>query len=355
MRLAILGAGAVGPICAVLAAARGHEAVLWSPSGAGTRGIAGRIRAEGMLSAEAPVTVADSLEEAFAGALAALLAVPANAHAALLPRIARALPTGLPLLVSPALSLSPLVLDLLRAGAGAPPDRAPVGALATTPAGGRRTARDAVRIALVRSEVAVAALPAAAAPEMAALATALFGHRSRPARNVLEVALGNANPITHGALALANLTRMERAEAWNQYEMMTPAVCRLMEALQSERAALAVAWGVEVETVAAYLHRANGVPLGPLAGMTAAIAASAGAVAGPTAVATRYLTEDIPFGLAAWLRLGAAKGVGMPVTSAVVTALAALTGLDLASNPLLDAVDPGALPGLLAAGAGRGV
>jgi len=354
MRVAILGAGAVGPICAVLAALRGHEAVLWSPSGAGTRGLAGRLRAEGLLGAEVAVAVAATLDDAFAGADAALLAVPANAHAGLLPRIAAALPDRLPLVMAPALSLAPLALDGLRAGLGGAPGRAPLGAMATTPAGGRRLGPDSVRVSLVRSEVPIAALPAAAAPQLGALVEALFGTRCPAATNVLEVALGNANPITHGALALANLTRMERAEAWNQYAMMTPAVCRLMEALDSERAALAAAWGVRVDSVAAYLHRANGVPPGPLAEMTAAIAASAGAVMGPTAVATRYLTEDIPFGLSAWLRLAAAKGVAMPVTASVVTALAALTGLDLAANPLLDGLDPGAFGGALAHGIGRG-
>lgn len=354
MRLAILGAGAVGPIAAVLAARHGHEPVLWSPSGAGTRGIAGRLLAEGLLSGEAPVAVATSLAEAFEGAGAAFLAVPTLAYPTLLPAIARALPPALPLLMAPAMSLAPLVLDAARAAAGAPTDRAPIGALATTPAGGRRLAADAVRVTLLRSEVAIAALPARAAPEMAALAGALFGNRYVPARNVLEVALGSINPIAHGALALANLTRMERAEVWNQYEMMTPAVCRLMEALDAERAALAAAWGVRVDSVATYLHHANGVPVGPLHGMTAAIAASAAAVAGPTVLATRYLTEDIPFGLSAWLRLAAARKVPMPVTAGVVAALDALTGLGLRASPLMDGIDLRGLDAALETGVGRG-
>ncbi|WP_376097392.1 hypothetical protein ACE7GA_06650 [Roseomonas sp. CCTCC AB2023176] len=39
MRVTILGAGAVGPAAAVLAASRGHDVTLWSPSGAGTAGL----------------------------------------------------------------------------------------------------------------------------------------------------------------------------------------------------------------------------------------------------------------------------------------------------------------------------
>lgn len=68
MRLAILGAGAIGPACATLAVSRGHAAVLWSPSGAGTRGLDGSLRAEGALEGRFAVAVAAGLEEAFAGA-----------------------------------------------------------------------------------------------------------------------------------------------------------------------------------------------------------------------------------------------------------------------------------------------
>ncbi len=118
MRLAILGAGAIGPACAALAASRGHTAVLWSPSGAGTRGIDATLHAEGLLEGSFPVSVAARLAEAFAGADAALLTVPAYALPDLLPRIAAEIPTTLPLLIAPAASLAPLAFARLR-GPGA--------------------------------------------------------------------------------------------------------------------------------------------------------------------------------------------------------------------------------------------
>ncbi|WP_232479344.1 NAD(P)-binding domain-containing protein, partial [Roseomonas rosulenta] len=141
MRVAILGAGAIGPGCAALAASRGHEALLWSPSGAGTAGLGDALQAEGALEGRFPVAVAATLDQAFAGADAALLTVPAYALPALLPRIAAAIPKDLPLLIAPAASLAPLAFARLR-GPGAP-----VGAMATTPITGRRSAPDRVRIA----------------------------------------------------------------------------------------------------------------------------------------------------------------------------------------------------------------
>ncbi|MBC7432062.1 MAG: NAD/NADP octopine/nopaline dehydrogenase family protein [Rubritepida sp.] len=348
MRLTILGAGAVGPGAAALAVSRGHQAVLWSPSGAGTAGMTGELDCEGVLEGRFAVRVAAALEDALVGADAVLLAVPAYAFVALLPRIAAALPADVPLLIAPAASLAPLVFEAARRG-----PRAPVGALATTPLGGRRLAPGRVRVAMIRSELEVAALPATAAPAMAALAHDLFGNRYLPAPDVLQVALINANPIIHAALALTNLTRIEQREAWPQYGMMTEGACRLMAALDTERDALARAWGLAIPSIATALHRASQVPVGPLAAMGRAIAAGRGAVLGPVALTSRYITEDVPFGLSFYLALAAARGTAMPVTQSVVTALEACCGQDFSHNPLLGGIDWTGLPAALVNGMHR--
>ncbi|PZW44907.1 opine dehydrogenase [Humitalea rosea] len=347
MRLAVLGAGAIGPAAAVLAASRGHAVVLWSPSGAGTAGIEGGVTAEGAVEGWFALRVAWDLADALAGADAALLAVPAYAYPALLPRIAEVL--RLPLLITPAASLAPLALDAMLPGRGRPP----IGAMSTTPVTARRLAPDRVRVAAIRAAVDMAAVPARAAMEMGALATALFGHASPAGPNVLQAGLGNANPIIHAVLALTNTTRIECAEAWPQYAMMTPAACRLMEAMAAERDVLATSFGMAVLGLEESLHRANGVPLGRLQDMAAAIAVSRGAVLGPAAMDTRYVTEDVPYGLAFYLWLAAARGVAMPVTEAVVTSLEALWGRDLRTNPLLHALDPARLDAALEHGIGR--
>ncbi len=332
MRLAVLGAGAVGPASAALAAARGHEVALWSPSGRGTAGMVGAITAEGALEGLYPLRIAGNLADALTGAEAVLLAVPAYAFADLLPPIADHLTQ--PLLIAPAASLAPLALRAMLAerGRAAPP----IGAMSTTPLTARRLGPDRVRILGIRAAVDMAALPEDAAPAMAALATALFGHASPTGGSVVQAAIGNANPIIHAALALTNTTRIECAEAWPQYGMMTPATCRLMLAMAAERAALAATLGVAVPSLEQSLHRATGVPLGPLHAMAQAIARGAGAVPGPTDPNTRYITEDVPYGLAVALWLARRRDVAMPVTDAVVTALETLWGRDLRANPLLE-------------------
>ncbi|MES2711163.1 MAG: NAD/NADP octopine/nopaline dehydrogenase family protein [Pseudomonadota bacterium] len=336
MRIAVLGAGAVGPAAAALAASRGHEVALWSPSGRGTAGMDGAIHAEGAMEGRFTLRVAPDLANALAGADAALLAVPAYAFASLLPRIAEHL--AQPLLIAPAASLAPLALHgmITRLGRAVPD----LGAMSTTPVTARRLAPDRVRILGIRAAVDMAALPTEAAPAMAALATTLFGHGSPTGGSVVQAAIGNANPIIHAALALTNTTRIECAEAWPQYGMMTPATCRLMLAMAGERARLAATLGVVVPSLEQSLHRASGVPLGALHSMAQAISQGGGAVPGPTDPETRYITEDVPYGLAVYLWLARVHGVAMPVTDAVVTALEALWGRDLRANPLLEGLSP---------------
>lgn len=354
MRLAVLGAGAIGPAAAVLAVSRGHQAVIWSPSGKGTAGLAGTLHAEGVLEGAFPVEVAPTLEQAFRGADAALLVVPAYAYADVLPRIAAALPPDLPLLIAPAASLAPVVLDVLMARRGAPKRRAPIGAMATTTGGARRLGPDRVRVAMIRSALEIAAVPAEAAPQMAALAHDLFGMDFPLSPDALHVSFINVNPIAHSVLALTNVTRMERGEDWPQYTMMTPFACNLMLALAAERNAVAAAYGHRLDGIDTFFHRANQVPMGPLHEMTAAIAAARSDIRGPRTTDSRYVTEDVPFGLSYYIAVAAPKGVATPVTDSMVRMLEVLWGRDLRANPILGHVGMAELPRLLVEGAGRG-
>ena len=84
--------------------------------------------------------------------------------------------------------------------------------------------------------------------------------------------------------------------------------------------------------------------------MTAAIEHGRGVIAGPTDMATRYVTEDVPYGLAFYLALAAAMGQPMPVTEGTVAVLETMWGRGLRDNPLLDGLDLTSLPDLLSRG-----
>jgi opine dehydrogenase len=335
MQLAVLGAGAIALASAALAAARGHAVRVWSPSGRGTAGLrarGGRLTATGEVAGVFTLGVAETTAEAVAGAGCVLVAVPANGHRAVMEAVAPHLAAGQTVLVSAAASLSPLYLDWLIGGRGVT-----VAGFGTTALTARRGADGAsVQVATLRGACDVAAVRAEETEAAIASATALWGDRFVPAESVLAVALANINPIAHTAMALCNLSRIEHQEVWPQYHCTTPSVARLILAMDTERQALAAACGVRIPTAEEFFRRSYALSALDLAGMMAELHARRGGPAGPTTIETRYVLEDVPYGLVFYLAQAREAGVAMPVTEGAVRLASAAWGRDLAAmNDLL--------------------
>jgi len=332
VRVAIVGAGAVARAYAVLLARDGHRVSVWSPSGQGARDLAdGNVTAGGLVEGTYAVSI-QSTPEAVSDADAVMVALPAPAYAATLPRIAPHLRAEQTAFVSGALSLSPLWLAELAASRGSMPTIAASGTTVAT----ARTRPGGVVVNAVRTRVGIAALPVAGSAAALATMRTLFGDRFDSADNVLAVTLANINPVAHAALALCNLTRMEYGEAWPQYHYLTPAVARLVAAMDTERQAVAGAFGLEVAPIEAHFRRSFDVPQATLAEIAAELHRRRGGPAGPTSLDTRFVLEDVPFGLACNEALARVAGAAVPATAATITTLSALYGRDLRQdNPLI--------------------
>ena len=221
--------------------------------------------------------------------------------------------------------------------------RAPIAAWGTTVTTGRRLAGAGVRVSNIRDKVDIAALPVGEVDAMVALCGALFGDRFVPRADLIAVSLSNVNPQNHLGMALCNFTRIEKAEPWANWSGLTPSVGRLIEALDAERLAVAAAFGAAVRTVRDHFHLSFAVPRGPV-GEAGAILAARDATPGPVGLGTRYITEDVPFGLVPSALLGRIAGVPMPLHEAGIAIFSALYGRDFrAENDLLPAL---ALDGL---------
>ncbi|MDP7651261.1 MAG: NAD/NADP octopine/nopaline dehydrogenase family protein [Rhodospirillales bacterium] len=80
----------------------------------------------------------------------------------------------------------------------------------------------------------------------------------------------------------------------------------------------------------------EGGTLGPVAEMTDAIHARRGGPPGPNSLDTRYVVEDVPFGLVPSVAIGRAAGVAMPLHEAGINLFSALYGRDFpAENDIL--------------------
>jgi opine dehydrogenase len=341
MRVAILGAGGVAFGTAAFLQEAGHRPVLWSPSGKGTAGLLTQdLVSTGVVETAFRAEAAFSAADALSGADVAIVALPANGHKAVIDAVLPYIRAGQTIIVSAQLSMSALYL---AKGLEARGVEATVVAFATTVLMGRKTGPAAVTVGGIRERLEVAVVPASRTEDGLAVCRGLFGDRFRPATNLLAIALSNLNPPVHMASALGNLTRIEKGEYWANYDGITPAVARLIEALDRERLAVAAHYGVEVRTAQEHYRRTFGFPEGmSVADMAAAVHEKRKGPPGPTSLETRFVTEDVPFGIAAVLALGNRAGIDLPLHRAGVELFSAIYGRDFrAENDLLPEIDLG--------------
>ena len=339
MKVGIVGAGSIAFGMAALLEQQGHAATLWSPSGERTKALAGGapLVAAGAIEGTFKPAIATTAEQVVAGAAVSQIALPAYGHKHVFDAIASHVTPAQTVIVSSHASFGALYLSRLLAARGVV---VPIVAWGTTLVSGRQTGPAKVQVNTVRQKVDLATLPAARSAEGLALCQSLFGDRFVDRQSLLAIALSNLNPTIHMGIALGNMTRMERGETWGQAENVTPNVGRLLEDLDRERLAIAAALGLEVRTIFQHLHLSFGVPFGTASEMHQAMHAIGKGGAGPTTADSRYVTEDVPFGLVPTAKLGRLVGHPAPLHEAGVSLFSTMYGRDFtAENDLLAALD----------------
>jgi opine dehydrogenase len=339
MKVGIVGAGSIAFGMAAFLEREGHKATLWSPSGERTKALAAGepLVAVGAIEGTFKPAIAANAEELVASAEVILIALPAYGHKHVFDKIAPHITPAQTVIVSSHASFGALYLSRLLAARGI---AVPIIAWGTTLLSGRQTGPAKVQVNTVRLSVDLATLPASRSAEGLALCKSLFGDRFVDRQSLLAIALSNLNPTIHMGIALGNMTRMEKAEAWGQAENVTPNVGRLLEELDGERLAVATALGLEVRTIFQHVHLSFGVPMGSASEMHQAMHAIGKGGTGPTTADSRYVTEDVPFGLVPTAKLGRLAGHPAALHEAGVSLFSAMYGRDFsAENDLLGALD----------------
>jgi opine dehydrogenase len=330
-RVTVLGAGNTGLSLAANLALVGHQVMLWEhPAHApaiepiretSTIRLEGSARTGTARLAGVTVDAAEAME----WSPTVLISVPAYAHRPFLEELTRHVRPDQVIVLLPG-NLGSFVFDQAIRDAGiegvtiAEADTAPYVCRRTGPTG-----------AVIWGEVphlGIGVVPAAATDETVdALRTFFPGATAYP--SALAAGLSALNPIVHPPGVLLNAGRIERSrgEFWFYDEGVTPAVVAAIEALDRERQALGAAFGIDLTPVAEGFHRAG---FGPAGDLWAVINGSRmlTALRAPGAIATRWLTEDVPYGLATWAALAAQVGVPTPVMDAIVTLASAVLGED---------------------------
>lgn len=327
-RVTVLGAGNTGFSIAASLALVGHEVLLWEhPDYA---------------AALAPIrdSLTIHLDGAGAGQLAAvttdmrqavdwsevvLCSVPSFAHAAFAEQVVPHLRSGHLLALLPGnLGTLAFAADLERAGVTG----VTLVESDTAPYVCRKSGPDRTVIWGTVPALGLGVHPAERTAEaLTRLSKFIPGSRAYP--NVLAAGLSALNPVVHPVGVLLNAGRIERSrgEFWFYEEGVTPAVVAAIEAVDRERLAIGAAYGLDLLPVAAGFHRAG---FGPDGDLWSVINGSRmlTALPAPGAVETRWLTEDVPFGLVTWAALAAVANVPTPMLDALVTLASAVLGQD---------------------------
>ena len=266
----------------------------------------------------------------FAAALAehelVLLIIPSYGHRAFAAACAGHLQSGQVVVLMPG-NLGALEFARLVREQGGPADLV-VAETDTAPYVCRKTAPRQATIWGVVSGMGLGVFPATATERVRSLVDRWFpGVQTYP--HVVACGLSAMNPVVHPAGVLVNAGRIERArgEFYFYDEGVTPSACRLIEAVDRERRAIGAALGLELTPVDEALPWAG---FGPRGDLWSTINGSQmlTALRAPGQVDTRWLTEDVPYGIATWAALGQQQGVACPLLESLVDVTSAMLGRD---------------------------
>jgi len=153
-----------------------------------------------------------------------------------------------------------------------------------------------------------------------------------PAKDVLEAAINNPNPVVHPAATLLSATRIEhsRGEFYLYAEGMTPAVARTFESLNEERLSICKALSYRLyhwdnlgfknynlgETEDECRYRILNTSMDAAFGKDGIYAGIK--MKGPEHLKDRFVTEDVPYGMVLLSTLGDLLGIPTPTHDAVI-------------------------------------
>jgi len=339
INVGLAGAGSVayGTACVLLQ--NGHRPMLWSPSGKRTRDLSTGKSLVASKSIEGqfnPVVAKDAAQLAADNDIL-MLVVPGYGHKTVMDALIPYIRQGHVVIISSHASLGALYLTRELACRDT---SVPVIAWGTTLTTGRQLDTCSVQINTIRSQIDFCVLPDSKTKQAQSLCESLFGQRFVARKGLLAITLSNLNPQNHMGIALGNITRMERGEIWSQAQNVTPAVGALLEALDLERLAIAEELGLSVRTIFEHFHLSFHVPKASISTMNQNMHAKGNGGTGPATADSRYVTEDVPYGLVVTAKLGRLVGKPAPLHEAGITLFSAMYVRDFASeNELLAALD----------------
>lgn len=154
-----------------------------------------------------------------------------------------------------------------------------------------------------------------------------------PGENIIETGLSNPNPIIHTPIMSLNAGLIDRTKGDFLFynEGMTPGIARVIEAIDYERLSVGNAFKTKMRSM--YEQDVEWYGYQGAAGKNIYETTVNNGIyqwsKAPNSFQHRYLTEDIPYGLAAIEDLGHKSGVSTPFTTSMINIAQILVGKNL--------------------------
>lgn len=198
----------------------------------------------------------------------------------------------------------------------------------------RKGSPDSIKIFGYKQGLGIAVFPAKKTAEIIPTIQRVFP-TTREAPNILWTWISNPNAIGHPPVTILNAGWLEQTggDFLFYVQGMSPAVVRVMEDLDAERMALGRALGLELTPHSQmakiwYGHQGYQGSTFPDKARNPVYAS----IKAESSLDSRYLTEDVPFGLVPIEDLGRLAGVDMPICTSIINISNSLLSRDFRAS-----------------------
>jgi len=254
-----------------------------------------------------------------------LLTLPAYAHKSFANECARYLTPGQIVILMPGTLGS---LEFVRILKAAGTTGITVGEVDTSPYVCRKTGVNKASIFGTVTHLGLGVFPAKETDNVATVMNSIFPGISKYT-DVLECGISSINPVIHPAGVIMNAGRIEYSdgEFYFYNEGVTASVSIAIQAVDKERIQIGKALGYKLKPVNQAIHEAG---LGPKGNLYHSIRGSKilTKLKAPGTMQNRWLTEDIPYGIATWSLLGASLGIETPIMKSFIEIGSIVSGVN---------------------------